>query len=336
MTVATASTTPAGSYTITITGAGTSATHTTTYSLTVTAPTTGGIVNGGFETGDFTGWTRAGSTAISTTAHSGTYSAMVGSSSPFNGDSSIAQTFTVPSGSGSLSFWYRVVCPDTVTYDWATATLKDNTAGTTATVLAKTCSNSGTWAQVTANVTAGHSYTLTLISHDDNYPGDPTYTLYDDVALSAPPPPPPTGITNGGFETGDFTGWTRSGAASSIVTASHSGTYAAQLGGTSPTNGDSSISQSFTAGTSTSKLSLWYANTCPDTVTYDWVLVTLKDNTTGTTTTVVPKTCASSSAWVNVSTAVTAGHSYALTLTNHDDNYPGDPTYTRFDDVSLQ
>ena len=29
--------------------------------------------------------------------------------------------------------------------------------------------------------TAGHSYTLTLISHDDNYVGDATYTLFDDV-----------------------------------------------------------------------------------------------------------------------------------------------------------
>jgi hypothetical protein len=31
-------------------------------------------------------------------------------------------------------------------------------------------------------VTAGHSVTLTLIDHDDDYPGDPTYTLFDDVA----------------------------------------------------------------------------------------------------------------------------------------------------------
>jgi hypothetical protein len=37
--------------------------------------------------------------------------------------------------------------------------------------------------QVSAGVTAGHSYTLTLIDHDDNYPTDPTYTLYDDVVV---------------------------------------------------------------------------------------------------------------------------------------------------------
>jgi hypothetical protein len=83
-----------------------------------------------------------------------------------------------------LSFYYRVVCPDTVTYDWATVTLKDTTTGTTTTILSKTCTNTGAWVKVSKAVTAGHSYTLTLISHDDNYTGDPTYTLFDDVALA--------------------------------------------------------------------------------------------------------------------------------------------------------
>lgn len=161
-------------------------TPTNTPTPTPTPPPGGGITNGGFETGDFTGWTRGGAaTSISTTAHSGgKYSAMLGSTSPTYGDSSIAQTFTVPSGMGTLSFWYQVVCPDTVQYDWATATLKDDTTGTTTTVLSKTCTNTGTWVQVTASVTAGHSDTITLISHDDNYFADPTYTLYDDVAVS--------------------------------------------------------------------------------------------------------------------------------------------------------
>ena len=77
-----------------------------------------------------------------------------------------------------------MVCTDSVTYDWATATLKDNTTGTTTTVLAKTCTNSGAWSSKTVGVTAGHSYTLTLSDHDDGYAGDPTYTLYDDVSVS--------------------------------------------------------------------------------------------------------------------------------------------------------
>jgi len=75
------------------------------------------------------------------------------------------------------------VCTDTLTYDWATATLTDNTAGTTQTVLANVCDTSGTWTQVNASITAGHSYTLTLINHDDNYFADPTYTEFDDVVV---------------------------------------------------------------------------------------------------------------------------------------------------------
>jgi hypothetical protein len=93
------------------------------------------------------------------------------------------QTFTAPAGSSELSFWYHVVCPDTVRYDWATATLKNITTGTTTLVLAKVCSNTGRWIQVTTAIAADDSYTLTLISHDDNYPGDATYTLFDDVTV---------------------------------------------------------------------------------------------------------------------------------------------------------
>ncbi|MGO9179825.1 MAG: hypothetical protein ACLQHS_11275, partial [Candidatus Limnocylindrales bacterium] len=31
---------------------------------------------------------------------------------------------------------------------------------------------------------AGHSVTLTLTSHDNDYPTQPTFTVYDDVAMS--------------------------------------------------------------------------------------------------------------------------------------------------------
>ena len=334
LTLATSATTPAGTYTITVTGAGASATHTTAVTLGVTAPSSGGMTNGGFETGNFTGWTTVGTAAVvSGGAHSGTYSARIGGTSPTNGDSSISQTFTVPTGQTLLSFWYQVHCPDTVTYDWATATLQDNTTNTTTTILARTCTNSGSWVSTSAGVTAGHSYTLTLISHDDNYPGDPTYTLYDDVALSSPPPNP---IVNPGFETGNLTGWTTAGTTAVVSGGAHSGTYSARLGGTSPTSGDSSIKQTFTAPSGSSKLSFWYQVHCPDTVTYDWATATLQDNTTNTTTTILARTCTNSGSWVSTSAGVTAGHSYTLTLISHDDNYPGDPTYTLYDDVVVQ
>src|SRR5205823_11834984 len=53
--------------------------------------------------------------------------------------------------------------------------------------------------QASAAATAGHSVTLTLSNHDDNNAGDPTYTLYDDVAITTggggDTTPPTTSVT---------------------------------------------------------------------------------------------------------------------------------------------
>jgi hypothetical protein len=186
LTVSTASSTPPGTYPITITGTGTANTHSTTYTLTMTGTGTNAIVNGGFEAGSLSGWTATGpATGVTTSGpHSGTYAALLGSTSPTNGSSSIAQTFTAPTGSSTVSFWYNVTCPDTVRRDWATATLKDNTTGKTTTLLPRTCVASSGWTLVSHAITAGDSYTITLTSRDDNNPANPTYTEYDDVSTS--------------------------------------------------------------------------------------------------------------------------------------------------------
>lgn len=145
-------------------------------------PATNPFVNPGFEAGTLTGWTATGVAAARMFPHTGTYSGSLGSSSPST-DSTLSQTVTMPAGATTLSFWYRVFCNDTLTFDWATATLRDNTTGTTVTALPKTCTNNNTYVQVSVDVTAmrGHSVTLTLINHDDNNVGDATFTDFDDV-----------------------------------------------------------------------------------------------------------------------------------------------------------
>jgi hypothetical protein len=329
------STASPGTYTLTVTGTEGSASHSAAVSLTVTSSGGGGggITNGGFESG-LTGWTTSGASvsAVTSGCHSGSGCARAGSTSPTNGDSSLAQTFTAPSNATGISLWYKMTCPDTITYDWATVTLRDNTTSTTATLLPKICTTNA-WTNVTGSMTANHSYTITLTSHDDNYPADPTYTLYDDVTITTGVVQ--TGIVNGGFETGTSSGWTISGASEAIVASGcHSGTYCARAGNTTPTNGDSSFAQTFTVPAGKAQLSVWYKMTCPDTVTYDWATVTLRNNSTGTTATVLGRVC-TTNAWTNLTAGVSAGTSYTLTLTSHDDNYGADPSYTLYDDATL-
>jgi hypothetical protein len=335
-TITVGSATPVGTYTVTVTGMGTNATHTTTITLTVTSSGGSGIQNGGFETGTFSSWTTTGTTSISSSIkHSGTYSAQIGSTAPTNGDSTAAQTFTAPTGASTMTFWYRITCPDTLTYDWATVTLKDNTTGTLTTPLPKTCTNTGLWQSVTTSVTAGHSYTLTLVSHDDNYAGDATYVNYDDVTTGTSV----TVVQNGGFEAGTFSPWTTGGALLPVVQSggAHTGTYTAKLGSSSPYNGDSFTQQTVTVPSTGGTLTFWYQPHCTDTITYDWERMEIR-NTSGTTLATVLNVCSNSGAWTQVtySMAAYASQTVVLWFNNHDDNYATDPTYTLVDDVSLQ
>src|SRR5262249_62073623 len=120
-------------------------------------------------------------------------------------------------------------------------------------------------------------------------PHPPSYSLPVNPGVTG-------GITTGGFETGPLSGWTASGTTAVVNTGAHTGTFAAQLGSSGPTT-PSSLTQTFTAGTGTSTLTVWYNVSCTDTRKHDWATGTLRDNTTATTTTVLPKPGTSAAGW---------------------------------------
>jgi serine protease len=289
----------------------------------------------GQENSDECAWLQPGTTGGAANVSFGSFGTYAEQASWSNDTNSCAITHTILTHGNTVT----VTNPGTQTGTVGTAASLQINATDSATGQTLTYSATGLPAGLSINSTTG------LIS------GTPTATGTSQVTVTATDTTSATGstsfswtengtggggggVTNGGFEAGALTGWTTTGNATVIAGAAHSGSYGAMLGSTNPST-TSTAAQTFTAPTGTSSLSFYYSNTCPDTVTYDWATVTLKDNTTGTTTTVLAKTCASSSAWTKVSSAVTAGHSYTLTLTNKDDNYAGDPTYTYYDDVTV-
>lgn len=149
-----------------------------------------GVVNGTFEASTpLAYWSTAGVVGSSTSVHAGAAAGRTGLTTATTGDSTLSQTWAVPTNGGMLSFWYRDVCRGTVSTDWATATLTDNTAVTTTTLVAKRCDASLAWTQVTKSLAAyaGHSVTLRLTSRDNGQAATPTYALWDDVVVTSAP-----------------------------------------------------------------------------------------------------------------------------------------------------
>jgi uncharacterized membrane protein len=344
MTVTVASTTPTGTYTIVVNGTGQSANHST--SVTVNVVTPNPVVNGGFETGDLSGWTSATPSHPATVVgsgvaapHGGSYSAQLGTTTPYNGNSTITQTVTIPSGSSRLTFWYQPHCPDTLAYDQIQMQIQNASGSVLATVL-NVCTNTGTWTSVSYDTSAyaGTSVVLWFNDHDDGYAGDATYFFLDDVAIN-PYTPAPNVVQNPGFETGTFSPWTVAtpGHAPVIVSSpAHSGFYAAQLGTTTAYNGNSTLTQTITVPTGSPTLSFWYQPHCTDTITYDQIQMQIQ-NTAGTVLATVLNVCSNTGAWTQVSFDMTpyAGQTVVLWFNDHDDGYAGDPTYFYLDDVSV-
>jgi hypothetical protein len=88
---------------------------------------------------------------ITSPGHSGSYAAQLGSSSAFNGDSTLTQTVTMPSGASTLSFWYSPHCAGALASDQIQMQIRKTSGQRLATVL-NVCSNTGAWALQTYSV----------------------------------------------------------------------------------------------------------------------------------------------------------------------------------------
>jgi hypothetical protein len=142
------------------------------------------IVNGSFETGDFTGWTvNANSYPISivtTPVEDGTYAAQI-AGYQYN-PNTLSQTITDTSGQAyTLSFWrYQAggTPPIGLTVTW------DGT-----TVFSETDPGAQPYQNFLATVTGSGLDTLVFTSYND-----PSFTYLDNVSLTVPGPQPGTGI----------------------------------------------------------------------------------------------------------------------------------------------
>ena len=151
------------------------------------------LTNGGFETGDLTGWTTTSSTPApsvsNTVAHSGTYSAFLGNpigSEPL-GDCAILQTFTVPAN-GILNFWYYPFSQDSITFDWQNCDITDSTGATVLANVMHVCQNTSTWTFVSYDLSAyvGQTIGIQFLVHQDGF-GDVTNMYVDDVFAGVAP-----------------------------------------------------------------------------------------------------------------------------------------------------
>jgi hypothetical protein len=162
-----------------------------------------------------------------------------------------------------------------------------------------------------------------------------TTTLTLRVSVPVPPPVSTGAVVNGGFETGTLAGWTPVGAAVSVVNdGCHSGNYCARLGSTVAAKGDSTLAQTFTAPAGSVALTFGYKMACTGNATGDSATATLRDAAGGTLVMPLPMMC-SLTGWWQVGVSIAPGHTYTLTLVNHNSGIPTDPTYALFDDVAF-
>jgi hypothetical protein len=161
------------------------------------------IINGGFETGDFKGWTTGGDynySAVVSHPHEGSYAGALGrwdqgylgynpNIEPY-GYEWIYQDVMVPSNATKLSFWYDIETYDTAVWDWVDMYIKNTSGATLKTVLSaagKPGTNYGPywhlgWTYVETDVTAyrGQKIRIWFEQRLDGW-GDQQRCYFDEV-----------------------------------------------------------------------------------------------------------------------------------------------------------
>jgi subtilisin family serine protease len=181
LTISTSAGTPAGGYTITITGAGSSATHTTTFSLTVTSPGGCGspgqkLANPGFESGSASWSATAGVIgqwgASGQPPHSGTWDAWLDGYGITHTDT-LSQSVTLPAGCSAytLSFWLHIDSSEittTIAYDTLKVQIIDGATTTTLATYSNLNKASG-YALKSFGLAsfAGHTITVKFLGAED-------------------------------------------------------------------------------------------------------------------------------------------------------------------------
>jgi len=272
------------------------------------------VLNGSFETGDFSDWTPGGNvtncevTNAADDVHSGQYGARLNASYTLG---YLSQNLPTLAGQAYLlSFWLSVAeggQTNEFLVAWNGTTLFDQLNLPT-----------NGWTNLEFMVQASGSNSVLEFGFQD----DGAAFGLDDITVSAAPQL----VLNGGFETGDFSHWALSGlaAGTAVITNAddvHSGTYGAQL---QASGGWGSISSKISTAPSQSYLlSFWLSNFeggLPNQFTATWDGATL-----------VNEVDLPSSGWTNLQFLVTAtGSSSALEF-----DFRDDPAALGLDDISL-